>query len=128
MRKPRPHGGLLAWLRQNPASTFCLASISLYELQAGTERTRYQDPAKALELHAWITDIQETTTVLPFGAAEARLTALLMQKRAPELLQDAMIAATAITNRLSIATRNTRDFTQFNVPLINPFNGSSSRS
>ena len=32
-----------------------------------------------------------------------------------------MIAATAIISGLTVVTRNTRDFQDFNVPLINPF-------
>jgi toxin FitB len=121
LRKPRPHGGVLAWLRENPISTLCLSSISLYELQAGTERTRWQDPAKAAELTSWITELQETITVLPFGGKEARLTAFLMLHKLPDLFKDAMIAATAITNQVQLATRNERDFTHFNLSLINPF-------
>jgi hypothetical protein len=32
-----------------------------------------------------------------------------------------MIAATAIVHKLTVVTRNTRDFERFNVPLFNPF-------
>ena len=37
------------------------------------------------------------------------------------LLLDAMIAAIAKVNGLTVATRNTRDFERFEVPLVNPF-------
>jgi predicted nucleic acid-binding protein len=33
-----------------------------------------------------------------------------------------MIAATARIYKLTVATRNTRDFRFFDVPLLNPFN------
>jgi hypothetical protein len=39
-----------------------------------------------------------------------------------ELMADAMIAAIAKVNGLTIATRNSRDFERFAVPLVNPFN------
>jgi len=36
-------------------------------------------------------------------------------------MADAMIAAIARVNGLTVATRNTKDFAQFDVELINPF-------
>jgi len=42
-------------------------------------------------------------------------------KRPPELLQDAMIAATARVHRLIVANRNERDFKQLEVRTFNPF-------
>ena len=44
-----------------------------------------------------------------------------MEKQAMELMADAMIAAIAKVNGLTVATRNTRDFVRFDVPLVNPF-------
>ncbi len=36
-------------------------------------------------------------------------------------MADAMIAAIAKVNGLTLVTRNTRDFERFNLPLVNPF-------
>jgi predicted nucleic acid-binding protein len=47
--------------------------------------------------------------------------ARLMQGRPDSLLEDAMLAATARVHRLTMVTRNMRDFESFGVRLLNPF-------
>ena len=47
--------------------------------------------------------------------------ARIMHRRAEPLVEDAMIAATALVHRLTVATRNVRDFHDFGVDLVNPF-------
>ncbi len=44
-----------------------------------------------------------------------------MHRRSDTLLQDALIAAVAITKRLTVVTRNVRDFKQLSVAVLNPF-------
>jgi predicted nucleic acid-binding protein len=44
-----------------------------------------------------------------------------MHKQTDSIYEDAMLAATAITHRLTVVTRNVRDFENFPVPLLNPF-------
>ena len=47
LRKPRPHGAVLAWLQAVDNANLQLASVSLGEIKAGIEITREQDAAKA---------------------------------------------------------------------------------
>ncbi len=47
--------------------------------------------------------------------------ARLMHRRSNDLIEDAMIAATALVRNLTVVTRNLRDFAQFAVPTLNPF-------
>ena len=121
LRKIKPHGALLNWYRSHPSDSFALSAITIYELQAGAEVTRRQDSAKALEIERWIDALIDETAILPLDANGAREAAQLMRTQSKALIEDAMIAATAKVNRLTVATRNTRDFERFDVALVNPF-------
>jgi predicted nucleic acid-binding protein len=121
LRKPRPHPGVMAWFENASDKDLHLSAITLGELQAGFEITRARDPAKAAEIEAWIDRVAETWSVLALDAAVCRCWARLMHKRQDDLLQDAMIAATAQVHGLIVVTRNLRDFQVFGVPLLDPF-------
>ena len=121
VRKPKPHGGVLAWFAAHSSAMFAIPAIALFELQMGAEKLRQQDPLRAATFDFWVGRIAAGSNVLPFDAAAAREAARLLNKRPMVLMADAMIAAIARVNGLTVATRNTKDFAQFDVELINPF-------
>lgn len=121
MRKPRPHGGLLRWYGSQDPHDLFLPSIAIYELQRGAELTRRQDAEKAAEIEKWITELMVRFEVIAFDQSAAQILGKLMDRRALEILPDAMIAATAYTYGLAVATRNTQDFHSFPVRVTNPF-------
>lgn len=45
-----------------------------------------------------------------------------MHRQSNTVYEDAMIIATALVHRLTVITRNVRDFERFHVPLFNPLN------
>ena len=121
LRRPRPHGGVLTWFRGTTDGELYLSAVTIGEIQAGIEMTREQDPAKATELDAWLGRMLETYDILPVDAAAFREWAGLMHRQSDTLFQDAMVAAVAIVNRLTVATRNVRDFERLGVEIVNPF-------
>jgi len=121
VRKPKPHGAVLAWIAGLQNEQITLSAVSLGELQAGVEITRRQDPKKAQEIEEWINRIERTFNVLPMTSSCFREWARMMHGRPDELLEDAMIAAKARVHRLIVATRNENDFAHFNVDVLNPF-------
>jgi len=121
LRKQRPHGGLLDWYAAHPQSDYSLSAITLFEMQAGAERTRRQDAAKAAEIERWILQISRTANVIPLGELEAREAARFLHGHPSELMEDAMIAATASTHGLVVATRNIKHFKLFGVRFVDPF-------
>ena len=121
LRKPKPHGAVVAWMKTLRAEQIFLSAVTIGELQAGVELTRRNDAAKAREIEAWLTMVEASFTALPMDSACFREWARLMAGKSPQLIEDAMIAATARVHGLDVATRNERDFRQFQVEAFNPF-------
>ena len=121
MRKPRPHGAVLAWLQLQAHETLSLSAVTLLELQQGAERTRRQDAAAAQRIDLWISQIAAAFSVLSLDGAICREGARLLAGKSEDLFEDGLIAATARVHRLTVATRNVRDFAHFDVPTFNPF-------
>ena len=121
LRKRKPHGAVLAWLEaQAPASLF-ISAMTFGELQRGIELTRAQDVNKAAELETWLEDVLASGQVLALDAPVCRVWARLMHRRSEALVEDAFIAASAQVHRLTIASRNVRDFKLLGVTAVNPF-------
>jgi predicted nucleic acid-binding protein len=121
LRRPRPHGAVVAWLQATADRDLHLSAVTLGEIQAGIELTRAQDAAKAAALEAWLERVAASYNVLPMDGAAFRAWARLMHRRSDTLYEDAMIAATALVHGLTVVTRNIADFSSFGVPLLNPF-------
>jgi predicted nucleic acid-binding protein len=124
LRKPRPHGGVVAWLEEVADEDLYLSAVTLGEIQAGIEITREQDSQKAAAIETWADQVALTYNVLTMDAATFRLWATLMHRQSDTVYEDAMIAATALRHKLTVVTRNVRDFERFDVPLLNPFEAS----
>ena len=99
----------------------CLFSMTFGELQRGVELTREQDAGKAAELETWLEDVLASGQVLALDAPVCRAWARLMHRRSEALAEDAFIAASAQVHRLTIASRNVRDFKLLGVTAVNPF-------
>ncbi|WP_073356413.1 type II toxin-antitoxin system VapC family toxin [Lampropedia hyalina] len=121
LRRPRPHGGVVAWLESVDDAHLFLSAVTIGEIQAGIELTRQQDAAKATELESWLDMLATAYNVLPMDAVTFRRWARLMHRQSDTLYEDAMIAATAQVHGLIVATRNVADFQALGMEVLNPF-------
>ena len=123
LRRPKPHGAVVAWLESVEDRDLHISAVTLGEIQAGIEITREQDPEKARQIEQWLDLVAGTYNILPMDATIFRVWAKAMHGTSETLYEDAMIAATAQVHNLTVVTRNIADFRSFGVKLFNPFDG-----
>jgi predicted nucleic acid-binding protein len=114
---------VVAWQTSHKLSEFQVSVITLMEIRNGTEKVRATDPAFAEKLDSWYHERLLPAykgRILPVDLKVAEMRSTLSpDRRLPD--SDALIAATAKHHRLTIATRNTKDFEGFGIDLINPW-------
>ena len=120
----RADPALAHWVQAIDFDRCHLCVITLLEIEQGILRVRHRgDEAQFARLQRWLNDTVVPTfdaRILPVDRHAARICARLhVPDQRP--YNDALIAATAIRNDLTLVTRNTRDFAELNVPLLNPF-------
>jgi predicted nucleic acid-binding protein len=121
LRRPKPHGAVVTWIESVSDQDLNISALTMGELQVGIELTREHDAAKAAEIEAWVDTVAATYNILPADGAIFRCWAQLTHHRTDDLLEDALIAATAKIHNLTVVTRNVRDFAAFDVRTLNPF-------
>lgn len=120
--RPSPSPKVIDWLTANERQ-LVVDPIVLGELCIGVPRL----PAgrKRGQLERWFDALIQTIECLPWDAAVARRWAKLvvaLRKKGRTLpVLDAMIAATALEHRLTVARRNVNDFKRGGVDVVNPF-------
>jgi predicted nucleic acid-binding protein len=119
---PEPAPQVLEWLRRNEEQ-LAVTPIILGELEYGILLLPTSKRKKQLEV--WFEKIRSTAHCLDFdskvASSWAQLLAHLKSKGHAMPIKDSLIAASAIAHNLTVATRNTRDFKNAKVQLINPF-------
>jgi predicted nucleic acid-binding protein len=82
-RKPRPHGGVLAWIRAREEEEIFLPAVVFGEMEAGLESTRRSNPERTAVLEAWLDEVERFPRIIPMGAAVFRTWARLMRNKPP---------------------------------------------
>jgi len=121
LRRVRPHGAVLAWLRDVDDAALHISAVTVGEIQTGIEIARERDQAKAAEIEAWLDDVSATFNVIDMDGRTFRWCARMMHRQSNHLIEDAMIAATAQVHNLTVVTHNVRDLQTFGIPTFVTF-------
>lgn len=120
--KPQPSPKVEAWLRAE-GNDAAIDPIVLGELRYGI--LILPRGARRSRLEAWFDAGAGRMHCLPWdkdtGLAWAALLAQLKSRALVMPLRDSMIAATAVAHKLTVVTRNVKDFSASGVPVLNPF-------
>ncbi len=126
MMRPKPNAAVINWLNEQDAAQLYVTTITIGEifyglecLPAGRRRQRLASAFEHLIRDAFV------SRLLAFDEIAARDYGSLMAARRkmgrPLSALDGQIAATALANRMTVATRNTKDFLDCGLDVVNPF-------
>lgn len=132
MMKQSPALSVMSWVNLQKSAHLYITCITIGEIEYGIQSLPDSARRKALEsAFNKVTKSAFNHRILSFDEPAANLYGELMSHRKrsgrPLSILDGQIAAIAISNQFAIATRNTKDFLNCAIELINPFNYGQSR-
>jgi len=126
LMRPIPNPAVRQWLNAQFESSLYLSVISAGEIRKGfillvpgRRRTQLEYWFNHTLLPAFSGRILPVTEVVAERWGEITATRQRMGK--PLAIADGLIAATALEHHLTLVTRNVKDFTGLNLPILNPW-------
>lgn len=123
LMRPKPEAKIVEFVRSHPA--LWISMISLHEIAFGL--LRLPPGQRRQKLNETLENMQalHAERILPIGSASAEKAAQFRHEAQQQgkvcHLADALIAATASTHNLTLATRNVCDFQHLTLHLVNPW-------
>lgn len=123
LRRRTPDGRVVGWMQARPRQSLYLSVLTLGEIRRGIERL--DDGARRQKLLDWL-EVELPNyflgRLLGIGAHTAdRWGRLMAAAGRPLPAIDGLLAATAMQHDLTLVTRNTKDFADLDVQLVNPW-------
>lgn len=123
LRRKQPDPNVAAWMQVRPRPSLFLSVLTLGEIRKGLERV--EDTKRKQALLDWLeVELPHyfVGRLLDIDAATAdRWGRLMAQAGRPLPAIDGLLAATALQHDLTLVTRNSKDFVDVGVRLINPW-------
>jgi len=126
MMKANPDVNVMNWFDRQEAIQLHISTVTIAEIAYGINALPEGNRRNALEesFHSVLREAFEHR-ILPFDEVAAHLYGKIMGKRKalgkPLSILDGQIAAIARANNCTVATRNSKDFADCGLDLINPF-------
>lgn len=123
----RPNNAVLNWLNNHIRPSLFISTISIAEIGYGLRNMPEGTRRRLLtDKFSQFVDFAFEDRVLAFGEKAAKRYPEIMGRRReagrPMSSLDGQIASIAQAKRFTVATRNTKDFEDCGVMLVNPFN------
>lgn len=112
----RANPAVIEWSSRVPTGLTYISAITIQELEHGVLLAERRDPNAGAILRRWLEDdvtMAFEQRTLPVNTTVARVAASLHVPN-PTPVIDALIAATALANGMTVVTLNTHDFERFN--------------
>ena len=122
-RIDRANVNLVAWSHITPIAQMYLSVVTVLEVEQGILLLERKDARQALHIRTWLDNeilvnfkerILEVDLKVAFACAK-----LHVPDPRPE--RDALIAATALSNGLTVVSNNESDFAPMGIPFMNPW-------
>ena len=128
LRKRTANRAVTAWFNAAPSSELFLSCLTIGEIRLGIERLRRKDDAQASVIEQWLIGLRTTYQdhIVPIDSVIADRWGRLNVPE-PMPVMDGLLAATALSRDWTLVTRNTADFAQCGVRLLNPWDGAAAR-
>ena len=118
----RCHANVARWYESLEDDEIFLSALTIGELRRGVELIRRRDATSAARLDAWLAEVSSgyAGRILPVdGVVADRWGRLNVPDPLPVV--DGLLAATAMTYGLTLATRNIKDVGSTGASCVNPF-------
>jgi toxin FitB len=126
MMRTAPEPAVIEWLDDQPAESVWITAITVFEVELGL--ALLPSGARRRNIERSFTDLLQADLggrVLDFDRNAARAAAALgaaRQRRGRVVdVRDTQIAGIVLSRRATLATRNSRDFADLDVPVVNPW-------
>lgn len=122
-KKSKAARSVIAWQNSECGALAYVSVITMNEIRYGAKKVASRDPGFSARLAGWYQEIlaaKSLYSILPVGLEIAEVAA---DYRAAHgmAFNDSLIAATASVRGLTLATRNTNDFVETGIGLVNPW-------
>lgn len=114
---------VIAWSNSVDVSELFISAVTILELEKGILQIERKDAKQGKALRSWFEEqvIPAFTGKTLAIDTDVALKCVTLHVPKPKSERDALIAATAIVHNMTVVTRNTKDFENSGVLLLNPW-------